>query len=123
VVLVVEDHGDSADMFRRLLRMCGVDRVAIVSSAVEALKVLHAGGVRAAVIDYNLPDRDGYSLFQEIVRDHLLPPSHVIFLSGTYEKDVIANALATGAGAWYVKGVDEPRKVIDLLKRLCDATS
>ena len=61
-VLVVDDHGDSRDMFMEALEYCGAS-VLGASSAQEAATKL--GDVDVVVTDLYLPDRDGIWLLEQ----------------------------------------------------------
>jgi PleD family two-component response regulator len=117
VVLVVEDHADSAEMLRRLLKLSGFN-VVVAPTAKEALIVLSDLPIRVAVIDYNLPDHDGVWLLEHMNDDPPVEGVCSIVLSGTCDKRAMDRALAAGASGWYIKGVDSPSSLVDSVKEL-----
>lgn len=62
-VLIVDDHGDSLEMFMEALDFCGAS-VLGASSAREAATRL--GGVDVVVTDLVMPDRDGIWLLEQV---------------------------------------------------------
>lgn len=65
MILIVEDHADSAEVLLRLLRRFGYD-VRCAATAAAALDALKEFPIRLAIVDYNLPDHDGMWLLREI---------------------------------------------------------
>jgi CheY-like chemotaxis protein len=117
VILIVEDHSDSADLLLRLLKRFGYD-VRCATTAVAALDALKEFPIRLAIVDYNLPDHDGMWLLRQINGDESLSAVRTFFLSATFEGDVARRAFAEGAGDWLVKGVHSVSRIIETVERL-----
>ena len=117
MILVVEDDPDNGDMLVRALKRFGYDARSARSAglALEALKQLP---IRVAIIDYNLPDRDGLWLVAQMNADESLAGVRTVFLSGTFENDVARRAFAAGAADWLVKGVHSVNHVVETVQRL-----
>lgn len=107
-VLLVEDHGDTAEMMRTLLEAEGhtVETAGDVAEGVAA-----AGRDRFDVLisDLGLPDGSGLDLIREIrARGFQLP---AIALSGYGQEHDVRQSLAAGFAAHVVKPVDVDRLV------------
>ena len=99
-VLIVEDHGDSAEMLEAVLEVEGheVVKVADVATALDAI-----GRARFDVLlsDLGLPDRSGLELIRELRSRGLRIPA--IALSGYGQKQDIEHSRAAGFAEHLVK--------------------
>jgi len=113
-VLVVEDHGDSADMLSAVLELEG-HRVVKVADVATALDVI--GRVRFDVLlsDLGLPDRSGLELIGELRSRGLRIPA--IALSGYGQERDIQQSLAAGFVEHLVKPVN-PKHLMQAIRRL-----
>jgi CheY-like chemotaxis protein len=117
VILIVEDHPDSADVLLRLLKRFGYD-VCCATTAAEALEALKRLPIRLAILDYNLPDHDGVWLLGQINGDEGLSAVRVFFLSATFDPAVARRAFEDGAAEWLVKGVHSVSRIVETVERL-----
>ncbi len=68
-ILVVEDHGDTRSVLRRLLEHCGYD-VAAAENVHDALSLLENLRFDVLLSDIGLPDGDGLQLVKEAKKRH-----------------------------------------------------
>jgi DNA-binding NarL/FixJ family response regulator len=65
-VLIVDDDPSFRELAQRILADAGFEVVAQVGTAAAAVSAAKAMGPRAALVDVDLPDRDGIALAQEL---------------------------------------------------------
>ena len=70
-ILVVEDHGDSADLLARVLRGAGHE-VLTAATAAEALAACATRVYDLLISDIGLPDCDGWELLRRVRERHVL---------------------------------------------------
>ncbi|HYE90995.1 MAG TPA: response regulator [Terriglobales bacterium] len=98
VVLVVDDHADTREMYVEYLNAMGlITREA--TSCATALSTVRGERVDAVVLDRRLPDGDGLDVCRELRRDPRLSTLPIIVISGK------ADDGATGADAYLMKPV------------------
>ena len=76
-VLVVEDHEDTRDLFRRILESLGV-RALVARHGHEALGVLARQPPDLVLCDLRMPVMDGFAFLREIRRDPSAPRVPVV---------------------------------------------
>lgn len=98
-ILIVDDESTLQDMVREILTQAGYETDAALSCA-QALERFHTAPPDAVLLDVNLPDRDGFSLFAQLraVRD--VP---VLFLSARDEDEARLRGLGLGADDYITK--------------------
>jgi two-component system capsular synthesis sensor histidine kinase RcsC len=67
-LLVVEDHEDSREFLRRLLRALGA-RVLVAANGLDALNVLQSRRPDAILLDLMMPIMDGFTFARRLSRD------------------------------------------------------
>jgi CheY-like chemotaxis protein len=67
-LLVVEDHEDSREFLRRLLRALGA-RVLVAANGLDALNVLQSRRPDAILLDLMMPVMDGFSFARRLSQD------------------------------------------------------
>ena len=101
-VLIVEDNPDHAFLVMRALRR---SETPFASMAVEdgaaCIEMLHTLTPAAIVLDYQLPDMDGLTLFARITA--LAPKTPVIFVTGMGSQQIAVSAMKLGAADYVVK--------------------
>jgi CheY-like chemotaxis protein len=114
-VLLVEDHGDTAEMMRTMLELAGhhVQTAGDVSSALEALSTERAFDL--LVSDLGLPDRSGLELMREVRSRQVSIPA--IALSGYGQERDIEQSREAGFAAHLVKPA-EPILLLETMERL-----
>jgi PAS domain S-box-containing protein len=100
-ILLVEDQPQVKDLCVRVLTRAGYD-VLSASSAAEAraLASHHAGTIDLLLTDVVLPDVNGRTLYEQLVRDR--GPLRVIYMSG-YTTDVISSHGVLDEGLSYLQ--------------------
>jgi two-component system, OmpR family, phosphate regulon response regulator PhoB len=109
VVLVVDDHADTREMYVEFLGVSGMTAIGARTCA-EALQHARAG-VHALVLDRQLPDGDGADVCRALKSDPATRSIAVIVLSGRASDGSIA------ADAYLVKPV-VPEALVEALERL-----
>jgi CheY-like chemotaxis protein len=109
-ILVVEDYPPMATLLTRLLRSRGheVTRELAVAAAMR-----HVRAFDHAILDIDLPDGNGVTLAQQLVR--LRRVGSIIFFTATLEPDVLANAARLGRVVGKAEGVN---RLISALEQL-----
>lgn len=113
-VLLVDDHELLREGLRELLELDeAIVVVGSVGSAMGAVKAAESSGVEVALIDYQLPDRDGLWLLQQL-KEHV-PGITVIMLSMHSDETLIQRALQAGADGYLCK-TSNPQQMIAAIK-------
>ena len=110
VVLVVEDHADTRELYHQFLATMGF-RVAEAATCAEALDQARRGGLDAVVLDRSLPDGDGIDVCRQLKADPRTSGLVIILLSGR------AKAGDVDADAYLMKPID-PLVLAEELTRL-----
>ena len=110
VVLVVDDHEDTREMYVQFLEAVG-HVVRSATTCADALAEVRAGGIDAILLDRRLPDGDGGEVCRQLKADPRTRALPVIMLSGRVAEDTI------GADAYLMKPV-VPDDVFRVLERL-----
>ena len=100
--LVVEDEPDMADVLVRILRLRDIDST-----------VLHAGNPAPAfvrrhhpdvvLLDLMLPDRDGFSVCEEIKLDRDTNLTPIVMVTAMGRREDLVHGLAVGANEYVAK--------------------
>ncbi|MBP7571851.1 MAG: response regulator [Acidobacteria bacterium] len=113
-ILLVEDHGDTADLLATVLELEG-HSVELAGDVAAALEALGRGLFDLLVSDLGLPDRTGLELIRELRdRGARLP---AIALSGYGQERDIERSREAGFAEHLVKPV-EPRAVLEAIARV-----
>jgi len=118
-VLLVEDHGDSADTMVAMLQLAGY-AVRSKGDVATALGALAEEPVDVLVSDLGLPDRSGLELMQELRLRGDAPPA--IALSGYGLERDIEQSRAAGFDVHLVKPV-EPRLLFEAIESVTRKSS
>ena len=115
LVLIVDDDADAADMLATLIAAEGF-KVAVAPSLAEAKKQLALREPCLVLLDLNLPDGSGLSLFSE---ESLLNNAQVVLITGHATLETSIEALRLGAADYLVKPVhpDQLRGVLGRVVR------
>ena len=112
MVLIVDDHADSADLLRRVLARHNIAAdVALVPTTALAVAKARRPGV--IVLDEHMPDLTGLQLLRRLRADPDLRATPVLFYSVDYDAEKRSQAEQLGARGWLVKGVDRLQDVVD----------
>ena len=102
MLLVVDDHEDMRRVLLLMLTFEGYDAIG-VSSGQEALAFLRINKPALIILDYDMPDMNGLTMFFEMKKDARLRDIPVIMYSandGKFKEE----ALRSGIDAYVVKG-------------------
>jgi CheY-like chemotaxis protein len=110
VVLVVDDHDDTRDMYVQFLEAMGLRTVEATTCAEARARTL-ADGIDAVVLDRRLPDGDGGDVCRALKADPRTRALPVIVLSGRPADESL------GADAYLMKPV-VPDDLLQLIDRL-----
>ena len=103
-VLVADDH----PLFRRgiaraIARDTGLTLVAEAQDGREALELIEALRPDVAVLDHRMPELTGVEVCAELRARELAPDTAVLLLSAFEDADIVADAVAAGAGGYVGK--------------------
>ena len=98
-ILIVDDEHELQNMVKEILTQAGYETDAALSCA-QALERFRAGNPDAVLLDVNLPDGDGFSLFGQLRESRDVP---VLFLSARDEDEDRLRGLGLGADDYITK--------------------
>lgn len=99
-ILVVDDEKDLLRLIQDVLWADGYFQVYTAENCKEAMRVIHEQPIALCILDVNLPDGNGFSLYQDIRECSQAP---VIFLTARGEADDKLQGLGLGADDYIVK--------------------
>lgn len=99
-ILIVDDEPELLNTLKDSLYKAGFFNLYSASNCGEALRIVKSHQISLCVLDVNLPDGDGFSLFDKI---KLQSPSAVIFLTARGDADDRIRGLGLGADDYIVK--------------------
>jgi DNA-binding NarL/FixJ family response regulator len=82
----------------------GLEVAGEAETAAQALWLTNELGPDVVLLDLVLPDAEGLSCLEELLRRH--PATPVVVFSGVDDRDIIAGSLARGASAFVLKRTD-----------------
>jgi DNA-binding NtrC family response regulator len=104
-ILVIEDHGGTADLLATTLREAGRDfEVTVASTGELGLRRIVDRHIDCVLLDYRLPDADGINLLARIRRRYRDLP--VIFITAQGSEEVAVEAMKLGATDYVTKHGD-----------------
>ena len=122
-VLIVEDAATCATTLEMAFQAIPDIDVAIMPTALDALRMLESGGpVSAVVTDLNMPRMDGFEFIERIRAEPRLRQLPIIVVSGDTDPATPARLAAIGVNAFFSKPYS-PAKVRLKLEQLLDANS
>lgn len=110
-ILIVDDEAELLNMIRDILYSDGYSYVYTAGNCYEALKTVKEQPIALFVLDVNLPDGNGFALYDSIRAFSKAP---VIFLTARDEADDRLKGLGLGADDYIVK----PFLTAELLLRI-----
>ena len=111
-VLIVDDHLLFADVIRRTLEADGMEVVAAVATAADALKVFQDERPNLVLLDLALPDRSGLAVGQAIMEQSR--GTVVVALTALDDPQLVKQAIRAGFRGYVSKncGVSQLREAI-----------
>lgn len=116
-IIVVEDDKDLREGMVECLRLAG-QQARGVGSAIEFYQEISTGPFDIAVLDVNLPDKDGYSIASFLSEKTGMG---IIFITGRDQEDDRIRGFSSGADLYFVKPVNTKEFVLavsNLARRL-----
>lgn len=110
-ILIVDDEKELLNMIKEILINDGYFNIFTAKNCEEALKITKQQAIALYLLDVNLPDGDGFSLYEDIRKYSQAP---VIFLTARGEADDRLRGLGLGADDYVVK----PFLTAELLLRI-----
>lgn len=99
-ILIVDDEPELLKMLSDILYSGGFYNIYTAKNCAEALKTARKQAVALFLLDVNLPDGDGFMLFEDLQK---ISGSPVIFLTARGEADDRIRGLGLGADDYIVK--------------------
>lgn len=112
-VLVADDEPALRETAAFILD-CEGYRVVTAANGEEALAVLRREHPRAALLDVNMPRKNGFDVCRAVRADESLRDTYVILLTARGQKADEAEGMAAGADAYLTKPFDDE----EILRRL-----
>lgn len=100
LIVVVEDEAELANLISLHLEKEGM-HTQVCNRAVHALKFLQRNFANLVLLDINLPDQSGFSLFEELKAADIQVP--IIFLTGNVEETTKVRGLDLGGDDYITK--------------------
>jgi two-component system, NarL family, nitrate/nitrite response regulator NarL len=101
-VVVADDHPVYRDgVVSALRRRAEIEVVAELGGGADALAAIRELAPDVAVLDFQMPGLDGVAVAAAVSRDGL--PTRTLFLSAYYDRQIVYDALAAGAGGFLSK--------------------
>ncbi|WP_243374694.1 response regulator [Geotalea sp. SG265] len=115
ILLIEDSSGDALLLTEMLAEFAGRYDVTRASRLSAAFELMEGEGFDLVMMDLNLPDSSGIQSLS-LVREKL--PLPVIVLTGLFDSELAARAIAEGAGYFLVKGHVEADE-LDRIIRQC----
>jgi DNA-binding response OmpR family regulator len=112
-ILVVDDEAPIRDLLRDAITEAGWE-VDTAADSAEALRLVKANLYDAAVLDFALPDMDGFQLHRELRQMDAELARSTLFISGVAQTDERLDYYGSDAAGFLPK----PFNVWDLVSRL-----
>lgn len=112
-ILVAEDDPLVAVTLTDQLTELGHDVIAVASDGEEAVTMTQREQPDIAILDIKMPNRDGISAAEEIIREHDLP---ILMLTAYNDRPLVMRAAEAGALGYLLKpaGIDELQAALSL---------
>ncbi|SEM01448.1 Chemotaxis signal transduction protein [Syntrophus gentianae] len=115
-IILAEDGGTMRKMEVRILNQIGFENIAACQDGVEAMRELESAGEASLVIsDWNMPNKNGMELLQEMRADQRFASIPFIMATGQGDKQYVAQAMEAGANGVVAKpfSPDELKSLIE----------
>jgi two-component system chemotaxis response regulator CheY len=102
--MVVDDSRAMRSLLRNLLKSTGLEVVAEAGNGKEALEQLKAAGtVDVALVDWNMPEMNGFEFVQAVRADSTWAAVRIIMVTTESEIEKMTKALEAGANEYIMK--------------------
>lgn len=115
--LIIDDSRAMRKILTGILRPMGFE-IAEAGNGIEALKALSEHGkFEIALVDWNMPEMDGFSFVQAVRADHQFDDMLLMMVTTEAEFSQVAKALGAGANEYVMKPftADVIREKLELL--------
>lgn len=99
-ILIVDDEPQLLDMIADILSSDGFYNIFKAENCESALKIIRTQQIALCLLDVNLPDGDGFTLYEDIRKLSQIP---IVFLTARGEADDKLRGLGLGADDYIVK--------------------
>lgn len=113
-VMIVDDHPMWIDALSEDLTEVGFDIVAVAKSGTECVTRARAARPDIVVMDLKIPEPDGATCIEILLRD--FPDLPVLVISASGERDDVLRAMKAGAKGYLVKSASK-EELIDGVRR------
>jgi len=113
-VVVIEDHPDTADLMREILRDAGHD-VRVAHTGNDGIAAARALQAEVVLCDLGLPDIDGYEVARTLRADASTAHARLVALTGFDGEEELRMAREAGFDRHVVKPID-PFQLESLLR-------
>lgn len=108
-VLIVDDDKSICMILKEYCINMGCFRnIVEAHDGITATQKLRNQKFSLILLDMNMPKKSGYDLLSEFHNGSLNQKEHILIVSGTLEKELIAKILGQGVKTFLVKPFDEP---------------
>ncbi len=113
-VMLVDDHPVWIDALSEDLTEVGFDIVAVAKNGTECLARARATRPQVVVMDLQIPEPDGATCTELLIRE--FPDLHVLVMSASGEREDVLRAMRAGAKGYLVKSASKA-ELIDGVQR------
>jgi adenylate cyclase len=114
-ILIVDDDQATVDVLSRRLAQQGFATTS-ADSGEAALAIARTERPQLVLLDLRLPDRDGFSVCQELVDDPETTEIPVIIVSGLEQDDILRRSRAAGC-RYYLRKPYDPNALLTLIQQ------
>jgi len=119
-VLIVDDDKDICEILKEYCISMGCFRhIILAHDGFMATQKLRNQKFGLILLDINMPKKTGFSLLDEFDNNSVNQKEHILIVSGTLEKDLLAKIIGRGVKTFLVKPFDEPTfqdRVLKIIK-------
>ncbi len=116
-ILVVDDSMSIRQLLKGSLKSAGFDNVIESGDGQQALKILGKGEVGLVICDWEMPNMDGMTLFENMKNYKDLIDIPFILLTGQVDKEKVKEAITKGIKYYIIKPFT-PEVVINKVKEV-----
>ncbi|MDH5473847.1 MAG: response regulator [Gammaproteobacteria bacterium] len=106
-VLIVDDVASMRALLSALLRDLGITRIYEAGNGLAALKVLQKTSIDLVFCDWEMPEKNGLELLEELKQDQQLKNIPFILVTSMAELDKVKKAMDVGVQNYIVKPFSE----------------
>jgi serine phosphatase RsbU (regulator of sigma subunit) len=104
-IVVIDDSENDVQVTKRFLERRGYEALTALSGA-QGLELARTMSPDAIVVDYRMPEMDGFEVARQVKADPALQTIPVLMLTGADTAQAVVDGLASGADDYVTKGSD-----------------